>query len=515
MRIVHIDRPLPEPCAHGRAEPIEPPAELVEPRSEKRLITELRSAAATRDAPQILARASVRALSEPRDPHTTRVALAMADLAATGREAARSLARSAMTASDVATLAAKRMPGLRADDPALLAHAARMLERANAVARHLVLGQRARSALAGARADLGGWIGVSGEDDLPLGPVNVDCSDLVQRRITVRVRDHALQIRYGIAGRIDGGAPIVLLLHGHSSRLEEHERLAAALAEVSGPDGKPKYCIVTPDLPGCGYSSRIEHGDIAPIDAPGAPTLDFLDAFVDAFVSALTAEMGVPKRIACIAGGSMGGNIVLRLAEQSPEWIERYAAWSPASVWSSLTGDLIKGLGLSRTRDNMCADESPASRRAYFKDVFASRICLTGRTQPEMWYRDDFHCRPRHITRVMWDRREIYGAQYRRWHWRLAHEQLVFSHVQLEDGVAPWQRIRGPVLLVAGAHDNFSWTHIHDRTRDLGHLLASRNVPGTCVLLSDTGHSIHDERPGLLAKAIHHFIEAHPPVPRG
>ncbi|MCZ7678789.1 MAG: hypothetical protein M5U28_08470 [Sandaracinaceae bacterium] len=120
---------------------------------------------------------------------------------------------------------------------------------------------------------------------------------------------------------------------------------------------------------------------------------------------------------------------------------------------------------------------------------------------------DGFLCRARHINRVLWDRRELYGAEYRRWHWRLAYEQLLFSHVTPIDGVAPWQRIRGPVLLLAGARDNFRWTHIYERTRDLAWRLATRGVHGACLLLRNTGHSIHDERPRLLAGAIDRFIE--------
>src|SRR5690606_33951906 len=186
---------------------------------------------------------------------------------------------------------------------------------------------------------------------------------------------------------------------------------------------------------------------------------------------------------------------------------ERYAAWSPASVWSALTGDLIKGLGLRRTHANMCSPETAGSRREYFKEVFATPICLTRRTQPEMWYRDDLACRPRHINQALADRRELYHPHYRRWHWRLAYEQLVFSHVAVTNGTPPWPLIRGPLLLLAGADDNFMWTHIYERTRDLARRLGSNGVDGVCLLLKNTGHSIHDERPRLLAEAIDAFID--------
>ncbi len=509
MRTLTIERPPAERCEHERVAHLEPPSELVDPRSEKRLVGELREAARTRDAREILARASLRALSAT-DPRSRRLAQAMADLAATGEAAAASLSRTAPRASDLATLAAARMPGLRADDPGLVEASAKMLDRASAVARYLALEPVRRRAFLRVRPDLTGWIAVSGEDDLPPYPVNVQRTPMQERRCRVTVGEDTLGVRYTISGRTDGLAPIVLLVHGHSSRLEEHDGLAAALSTARGPDGQPKYCIVSPDLPGCGYSERIDHETLAPPDAPGAPALAFLEDFLEAFVDTLTREMGAPNRVACVAGGSLGGNLVLRLAERRVPWAARFAAWSPASVWRSLHGDLIKGIGVSHTRDNMWASESSGSRRNYFREVFATPICLTGRTQPEMWYRDGFGCRPRHITGAIWERREIYDRSYRRWHWRLAHEQLVFSHVEVTDGAAPWEHIRGPLLLVAGAQDNFSWTHIHDRTRDLADLLASRGVPGICLLLGETGHSVHDERPRLLAGALDRFIETQP-----
>lgn len=499
MEILQVESPPREHCGHVTAD-VEPPLELVEPRSEKRLVAPLREAARTRDAAEILVRATL--LSAEGEPRAQRLAQAMSDMAATGAHAAATMGAH-LDARDLAERAAARLE--RGDREVLGRAADQALSRARLVARWLELNAEGRARLARERPELHGWVGVSGEDDPPHRPVNVPFATHLERSVRVDVRGHALRVRYAMAGAV--GAPLVLLLHGHCSRHEEYERLAAALAAARDAKGAPKYCVLVPDLPGSGYSSRLDHEAIAPSDAAGTPLLAFHEHFVEAFVRAVAAEMGVPAKLACVGGGSLGGNLVLRLAERRPPWIERFAAWSPASVWSALTGDLIKGLGLRRTRLNMCAGESPASRRAYFQEVFATPICLTGRTQPDMWYRDGFLCRARHINRVLWDRRELYGAEYRRWHWRLAYEQLLFSHVTPIEGVAPWERIRGPVLLLAGARDNFRWTHIYERTRDLAWRLATRGVHGACLLLRNTGHSIHDERPRLLAGAIDRFIE--------
>jgi pimeloyl-ACP methyl ester carboxylesterase len=430
----------------------------------------------------------------------------MADLAATGGDASRSLAAQRPSGADLAALASARLTGRRSDDPELTAHAWRALERAQKVARYLEHDASGRAAIEASTPELREWIGVSGEDDPPERPVNVAFSDHAQRTCVVRLRDHLLRVRYTLAGHV--GAPIVLLLHGHSSRAEEVDRVVSALA-AKDDRGGPKYCVISPDLPSCGYTTRLDHEEVASLDAPGVPMLAFHDELVAAFVRAVCEELDVEPKVACVAGGSMGGNLVLRLAETRPTWIQRFAAWSPASVWSALTGDLIKGLGISHTRAAMTASEKDASRRAYFEAVFATRICLSGRTQPEMWYRDSLACRPHHIRQAIADRRELYSAAYRRWHWRLAHEQLIFSHVALASGPGPWAQIRGPLLLVAGAHDNFMWTHIYERTRDLARRLGTNGVRGVCLLVKDTGHSIHDERPGFLAAAIDAFIDRH------
>jgi len=314
-------------------------------------------------------------------------------------------------------------------------------------------------------------------------------------------------VRYVWAGPDTGGA-LIVLLHGHSSKLEEYDHLVSELMAFEDEPGRPRYRVAVPDLPSCGYTTRLDHEAVASLDARGAPMLAFHEEVIAAFVRAVCAELDVPPKIACVAGGSMGGNLVLRLAEARPPWIERFAAWSPASVWSALTGDLIKGLGISHTRAAMMAKEQDASRRAYFKEVFATRICLSGKTQPEMWYRDSLACRPHHIRQALLDRRELYSAAYRRWHWRLAHEQLVFSHVALASGPGPWAQIRGPLLLIAGVHDNFMWTHIYERTRDLARRLGTIGVRGVCLLVKDTGHSIHDERPRLLASHLDRFVRS-------
>jgi pimeloyl-ACP methyl ester carboxylesterase len=510
MRIVYNRSPSTEECEHAAEPSVQPARDAIQPRSQKRLALDLREAARTRDAHEILVRALILSSQDERDPRLRRRARWLADLAATGATSAASLRRQPLRGDELARLAAPRLRR-RGDDPELVRQAWQVLHRVELVSKYLEQDARGRRRLRQARPDLRDWIGVSGEDDLPERPVNAPCTAFPQRSVTLSVGDEVVRTRYVAAGTLDGSAPIVLLLHGHSSRLEENEHVMASLLAQRRADGRPRFGVLAPDLPGSGYTRRVDHGRLPRAADGETPALRYLEDFVDAFVTTVAAELDVPPRIACVAGGSLGGNLVLRLAERRLPWAERFAAWSPASLWSSLRGDLIKGLALAHTREMMWASESETSRWTYFREVFATRICLTGRTQPEMWYRDAFDCRSRHIRRVIDDRRELYDEAYRRWHWRLAHEQLVFSHLRPRRGPPPWRAIAGPVLLLAGENDNFAWTHIYARTRDLAVALRDAGVRGACLLLGETGHSMHDERPRLLASALARFVDRFAP----
>ncbi|MCZ7678790.1 MAG: hypothetical protein M5U28_08475 [Sandaracinaceae bacterium] len=231
MEILQVESPPREHCGHVAAD-VEPPLELVEPRSEKRLVAPLREAARTRDAAEILVRATL--LAAEGDPRAQRLARAMSDMAVTGAHAAATLGAH-LDARDLAERAGARIgPG----DREVLGRAAEQaLSRARLVARWLELSAEGRARLARDRPELDGWIGVSGEDDPPHRPVNVPFAAHLERSVRVEVRGHALRVRYAMAGAI--GAPMVLLLHGHCSRHEEYERLAAALADARDARGAP------------------------------------------------------------------------------------------------------------------------------------------------------------------------------------------------------------------------------------------------------------------------------------
>jgi hypothetical protein len=125
-----------------------------------------------------------------------------------------------------------------------------------------------------------------------------------------------------------------------------------------------------------------------------------------------------------------------------------------------------------------------------------------------MWWSDDWRCKETAIANARSDRQEVYNPLFRQWHWRVAYEQLVFSHhnaVPSTGGMPYYRRIVGPLLLLAGEHDNYNFSHIHDATRDLAPDINAIE-PSKALFLRDTGHSIHNERPRYLAKEIFNFL---------
>jgi pimeloyl-ACP methyl ester carboxylesterase len=129
--------------------------------------------------------------------------------------------------------------------------------------------------------------------------------------------------------------------------------------------------------------------------------------------------------------------------------------------------------------------------------------------QPLMWYRDDWPTGAPAVQLAPWgpavsvgpakatyiqearrDRREIYNAISRRWHWRICGEMIRFKFDALV------QKINKPLLLMVGESDNFPLVHFFDNVKRFA---GSVTGVGECITVQDTGHSIHNERPYFLA----------------
>jgi pimeloyl-ACP methyl ester carboxylesterase len=511
--------------------------------SEWRLIKGLRDAAISGSTLTILTDAVVAQVQEALSPAPTGLGMAFADLAVTGRRAFGDFVSNApqeggpIEAAAMAKLSALGTTGVT---PALISEATSMvLDRAYQVAWFL----RAQTD----RGELG-WIAVSGEDDLPHRPVNVPRTSFPQHDLYFTVPgdlgEVAVQTRFAIATAEEPPAPpplpppgernlppvlaqptlpegdqIILFINGSDSRLEEANDLIPKLVRL--PDGRPSgYSVISFDLPGSGYASLIDHLEVGSwnpktaADAVGTAgatdsVLSFMEKFIFRFVAALDntrlgREGPVESRIAAVVGGSLGGNLALRLARRGG-WVRNAVAWDAGSVWPSMwhskshedVDAAEMWAGASTVIPEVGSPETDGSRDAFFAGVFDKKIPL--KTQPEQWYRDGWPGKLQHITMARLDRRETYTSQFRRWHWRVSIEELMWSW---RDPAV--QDFKSRILLGAGTEDNFWPARFFKHTERLAHDLG--NIDGDTFFFDHTGHSVHAERPEALAGKIMAFL---------
>ena len=406
------------------------------------------------------------------------------------------------------------------------------------------------------RASLG-WIAVSGEDDMPHRPTNVPPPRFVEYEIPVTVPGHGsiptvtVQTRFFIASppavvppssphtlrelppeptpHVPQGNHVILFVHGHSSGAEEVLTIIPHIHMAGLKLGK-KFTIISFDLPNNGYSESFKHTKVASSAATSwpagladsgipvlNPVIDFIEDFIVAFVDALDLKTPIKDRFSGVIGGSLGGNMGLRLGRRSPmpAWLNAgIVSWNAASVWQPMIHDLIKSQAPGKCQIKWDATETANSRKDYFHDAFEAKVLpwwtellmIVPHTQPDLWYRGGWQpCKRLHVTGSRLARREIYNANFRQWHWRVAGEQLIYSHVDRVDHAdvnSPWRYSLNTVshLLIGSQEDNFEGSNIFDATRTLANYMAT--TPGRSLFLKSTGHSVHAERPAFLAKQI-------------
>lgn len=213
-----------------------------------------------------------------------------------------------------------------------------------------------------------------------------------------------MRLRYiDIRPANETGLPL-LLAHGHSSRIEEYEALVPFLSA-----GRR---VIIPDLPGSGYSDK-------PHDRPYSLAL-----YEDALLGVLDA---LEVREAHVGGGSLGGNLALRLAHREPERFPRVAAWAPASSWKPMHGWALF---------------SSLARRAPW--LFFPSLWI----QSRFWYSPKWKGRAAALEGAWSYYREVYGEGFHRMYWDIGHDQALFS---LFD-IAP--KITQPIWLGVGSRDD-------------------------------------------------------------
>jgi pimeloyl-ACP methyl ester carboxylesterase len=474
----------------------------------------------------------------------SRLGRAFADLSVTGRRAyanflrdrrtftADSLARQASTNS-----LARSQPMWR-----LRTAANQAIDRAYRVLHALNFGmatpRRFRSSL--------GYIAVSSEDDLPRRPVNNPASAEYQRDLTVTVNGIRVQTRYIVAGptpadavayrpsvahwppaysRLPEDARVLVFIHGMDSRLEEATDLIDAVRRQF--PGQPWY-VISMDLPTQGYATQIDHRAVSRLSAVGhpknvigfeansrqnVPVLDFTESFVLSVINTLDGGLGLRDKVWAVVGGSLGGNLTFRLGRRNIPWIRNVVSWSPGSIWDSFADDVLKENALRITwyRAGGSSEHvtEASAQRAKFFDMAFNPETIAGiplsEAQDAQWWGDSFPCKQSFRRAARAERFEFYSQRFRLWHWRVALEQMLYSHNRTPRRSSPrYMANRTPMLLLAGEQDNFANVEIYNNTRRAA-LNMSRTI-GRALFLRRTGHSIHNERPNFLARQIVSFL---------
>src|SRR5579864_333025 len=353
---------------------------------------------------------------------------------------------------------------------------------------------------------------------------------------------------------------IIIYIHGGGSRLEEAVPLANWLitwgAEARAAFGGPNqdYTVISFDLPNSAYGEPFDPARVyGSVYHPSMFNIfNFEEQYVIDFIEALDQKLGnIKNRIVAVMGGSLGGNVSLRLARESKQkypYLQTIVAWSPTSmipsprvlginalgnglVWNS---DFVTDAAGAITGNNSATNwgaEGTNTRGDYFHHLYFEMLSKVANipSNPVMWFRDGWvnqdqsvDCKASVIAQSRFDRYEVYSSTLRRWTTAIDTEQAMYS---FRDEDSPnygprFQQITSRLLLVAGEKDCYrngcrgisdprsallaDTLDIYGYTHDAANLM--RPAQGRTLFIKDTGHSIHDERPKFFAQEIVSFL---------
>ncbi len=338
-----------------------------------------------------------------------------------------------------------------------------------------------------------GYIAVSGEDVVPRRPVNVSRTIHAESDISVPMLINGdmkfFRTRYFVATNSKNNENVIIYIHGHSSRAEEAEELANTLLSYN-----KNITLVSFDLPNCGYSERFSYKSIGKLTKFAC--LDFIEQFILAFVQQLMYNGVIEeKSIKCVVGGSLGGNMCIRLSMLDNlvyPWLKKIICWSPASLWSSFENHVSGNIAIQFCDSEAIKPETQQSRNEYFNNVYKKEIPFLVKPQPKYWFSDRFKYKNKLIQQSMYDRYEVYSSDFRSWHWLVAKEQLIYSHLDYKS----YDRIKSNLTILTGTDDNGG--ELYNSVIQFSKYMKS----GRVISLRDVGHSIHTERPHFLSKFI-------------
>ncbi|MCZ7680865.1 MAG: alpha/beta hydrolase [Sandaracinaceae bacterium] len=256
-----------------------------------------------------------------------------------------------------------------------------------------------------------------------------------------------MHLRYVDVG--DRGAPVLLLLHGHSSRLEELDELAARAAG--------RFRVVMCDLPGCGYSDH--------------PLIEYSIGLYEEVLWSFLDALGIHSF--SVAGGSLGGNLALRLALSRPDRVERAIPWAPVGWWEP---EPLLALGAR-----------------LFLHAPEPLFWVSLRKQAGAWFHPGWEGRDAALADALAYREEVYGPAYHAAYFEIAAEQTETTMRQRA------REIRVPTLLMVGEHDSKLGMR-----EGVPILAAEMGAPH--VIIAGAAHSIANEKTDEVARHLLAFL---------
>jgi pimeloyl-ACP methyl ester carboxylesterase len=287
-------------------------------------------------------------------------------------------------------------------------------------------------------------------DAKPMRPTAVRATPFEQHDIEIG----GLRLRYVDVRPQGAPAATVLLIHGHTSRIEEYDGIVPHLAA--------RLRVLVVDLPGSGYSDKPERG--------------YSLAFYEDALIAFLDELGVEE--AYLAGGSMGGNLTLRLGHRFPQRFPRLAPWAPGSAWPARPW------------------AAAAMRRLTSYALFWPIV----KVQSRYWYSEDWPLRDATLDETFRYYDEVMGPGFVQMYFDMAADQVGRT---LFD-IAP--EIRQPTWLGWGDRDDGA--NMGEGVARLHELLPDselRVFPGA-------RHSLAAEIPDDLGRAVAEFLLREPGV---
>ena len=214
-----------------------------------------------------------------------------------------------------------------------------------------------------------------------------------------------MRVRYldvGPLGADTGDEATLMVIPGHTARIEGFDEMVPLLAE--------RHRVLVLDLPGSGESAKPErHYD-----------LTFYEDVIVSFLDRLGVAEAVP------VGGSLGGNLVLRLGHRFPDRFPTLVLWAPGGAW-----------------------KAKPRLAALIRRVCGGRLLWPSvRIQSRFWYAKDFPGRQKSLDDTFAYYRRVMSPGFVAMYWGIAADQIGHS---LFD-IAP--SIRQRTLLMWGDQDN-------------------------------------------------------------